>query len=296
MNNTEILEQLINEDFGLEIREGSRWGKSEEHDSLVLDRERGIFFWNSQNIAGDPMVYLTKIRRMSFSDAREYLNKFKNFTSTLVYTIKSGAEDVVVYPKLVEVFHSLGRQPERRDYWYRRGINDTTIDRFQLGWYNEYNVIPFFVDGTFRNFQMRRDNPDKRVRSYYFGVGRLLYNSDILKIVDRVVISEGPTDCLKLNQEGIASVSSNAGATNWQNEWFRYFINQKEIVITFDNDTAGKKGAVKVAQNLGIYRCKIFTFNDFDEKYDCVNFFQDGGTKEQLLDLIKEKGKYIFEV
>lgn len=296
MDNTEILEQLIEEDFGLEAKDGSRWGKSSLHNSLVLDRERGIFFWNSQNIVGDPTIYLTKVRKMSFKDARDYLQKFKNFTSTLVYTINTDTEDVVVYPKLVEVFNELGRQPERRDYWYRRGIGDTTIDRFQLGWYNDYNLIPFFVDGTFRNFQMRRDQPDKRIRSYYKSVGRLPFNFDILKIVDKIIISEGPTDCLKLNQEGIASVSSNSGATGWQNDWFKYFIRMKEIYVVFDNDSAGKKGAVKVAQNLGVYRTRIFTFDGFDDKYDCVNFFQDGGTKDQFLDLVKDKAKYTFEV
>lgn len=293
--NAEILASLINEDFGLQAKDGSRWGKSDDHDSLVLDNDRGIFFWNSRGIVGDPLVYLTRIRGMGFENAKEFLRGYKSYSSTFVYTINSGGEDVVVYPELVKVFSEDGRNPERRRYWYDRGISDSSIDRFQLGWYNDYVTVPIFIDGTFRNFQLRRDNP-KKIRSYYRGVGALVYNSDLLNLVDTVYITEGLTDCIKLNQERIPSVSHNAGAGGWQDGWFKYFIRQKEIYVIFDNDRAGKNGVRKVCKNLGIYRTKVFSFDGYDDKYDCVEFFRDGGTRDDLLDMVHTKSKYLFEL
>jgi DNA primase len=292
--NAVILSKLIDQDFGLEGKDGSRWAHAGDHDSLVLDNERGIFFWNSKEIVGDPLVYLTKIRKMGLTDAREYLRRFDGFSSTVVYTANNIIGDTVVLPQLVDVFFSLGKS--HREYWYSRGITDTTIDRFQLGWYNENFTVPIFMDGTFRNFQLRRDIPAKKITHYYKHVGPLLYNSDLLKLVDKIYIAEGITSCLILNQEGIPSICCNDGAGGWMVDWFRYFIRQKEIVILYDNDTAGRKGALKVAKNLGEYRCKIYTFSGGYPRYDPVDYFKEGGTRQTLLDLIEKESKYAFQL
>ena len=290
--NSEILEQLVSEDFGLSTKEGSRWGKGDEHDSLVLDKERGLFYWNSKDIAGDPMEYLTKIRGMSFIDARNYLKNFQ-YSGTHVYTIKHGKEDVTVYPKLVDTFYELGLK--NRDYFYRRGLTDATIDRFQLGWYNEWSCVPFFEDGTFRNFQLRADTPVKRIKGYYSGIGPLLFNSDILKLTDEIFYTEGPIDAMILIQNGIPAISSNCGG-GYNPEWFSKFVRQNKIYFVFDNDEAGVKEAGKLAKFFGMYRSKIYTFDKFEEKtYDPVDFFRDGHTKDELLELVYKESKYVFE-
>jgi len=289
MNNGDILSTLIEEDYG--IRGNGRWFRSEEHSSLVLDYDKGIFFFNAEGIAGDPLVYLTRIRNLSFEDAKEYLRNL-NYTGTHVYTIQSKGKDVVVYPKLVDVFFDLGR--EKRDYFHRRGLSNDTIDRFQLGWYNDYHMIPFFEDGTFRNFQMRRDMPTKRIKGYYKDVGPLLFNSDILKIVDTVFYAEGPVDAMILSQNGLPAVSSNCGG-GYKPEWYSKFLKAKLIYILFDNDSAGVKEAKRLAKFLGESRCLIYTFSDFDEDaYDPVDYFNDGNTVEGLMDILKKKAKYIY--
>lgn len=291
-SNSIVLSKLIEEDFGLDTKEGSRWGKAEEHDSLVLDKERGIFFWNSENIAGDPLVYLTRVRKYTFEDAKEYLRNV-NHIGTYVYMINGKEGEVVVYPELVEVFFSDGRS--KRDYFYRRGLTDDTINRFQLGYFNGFNAIPIFEGGTFRNFQLRRDEPAKTIRNYYRGVGPLLFNSDILKLVDTIYYTEGPVDAMILSQNGLPAISSN-GST-FKTEWYSKFIYTKRINILFDNDTAGVKEALRLANILGTTRCKIYTFEDFEDKgYDPVDFFRDGHTVDELKDLVYNKSKYSFEI
>ena len=100
--NGEILEQLVSQDFGVKSRDGSRWSKGDEHDSLVIDKERGIFYWNSEGIVGDPIVYLTKVRGLDFHEASSILKEF-NYEGTHVYTQRYSGEEIVVYPKLVNI-------------------------------------------------------------------------------------------------------------------------------------------------------------------------------------------------
>ena len=295
-NNGEILEILVNEDFGTKSGNNSRWVKGLDHDSLVIDKQRGIFYWNAKDLVGDALVYLTKVRGMGFDDARSYLKTF-DYVGTHVWSVRKDGKETVVFPKLVDVFFDLGRNAENRDYLYRRGIADQTIDRYQLGWYNGWTMVPFFMDGTFRNFQMRRDKPEKVFKKYYAGVGPLIYNVDVLKLSDVVYITEGPVDALALLQQGIPAISTDMSG-NILPEWYQYFLNQNTIYIILDNDEAGTVEASRMANVLGTTRCKIYNFWDFEDKkgYDPVDFFRDGGTKYEFLELCNTKSKYVYEL
>lgn len=287
------LEDLISKDVELE-RHGN-YMKGVEHDSLVIDLRKNLFYWNAKGISGDAYIWLTKIKGMSDKEAKEFLRiNDKSTLYSFIHNVKDSTE-VVVYPKLIDVFYEEGVNNTRK-YWYDRGISDTTIARFKLGYHEGWYMIPIHVDGLFRNFQMRRDDPKKTIRPYYKGVGRLLFNSDILRIVDTVFITEGPTDCLRLVQEGIPVVSHTGGAGNWDESWFKYFISQKQIYYIGDNDVAGRSGALKVAQSLGLYKTKIFTFKGYDNKYDIVDFFRDGGKTSELMSMIEKESKFYFEL
>jgi hypothetical protein len=289
-----LMERLVEEDFGL-VANGSRWSRAEEHDSLVVDSEKQIFFYNSLGISGTPLTYLIKIRGLSYKAAIEYLKQFKDFSDTIIYEYRGG-DETIVYPKLVEVFHE-NLLKGNKDYFYSRAINDETISRFQLGLDEGWAMIPFFVGGVFKNFQKRRDYPNKRIFSYYKRVGPLLFNSDVMRITSKIYITEAPTSCLVMNQNGIPSISFSAGADAFQEDWYAYFINQKKIVLLYDNDSAGNFGSILTSKILGLERCRIYNFWDMPEKgYDAGNFFEEGGTKEQLVDLVEEKSKFAYEL
>jgi DNA primase len=297
-NELGIVAQLVEQDYG--ISGSGRWLRSDIHSSLVVDNENDVFYFNAREIVGDGMVYLLKVRGYSFQDAKEYLKHFSKYKGTYVYTIQSKKEDIVVYPELVNIFHNLSHEVDgARDYFYKRGINDSTIDRFSCGWYNGFVTIPIFVDGTFRQFQMRKapTEKDKRsIKKYYRGLGTLPYNFDALKLFDEIFITEGLTDCLRLNQEGIPAVSQDSGSGNWDINWFKYFIRTKTIFVVYDNDEAGRHGVKKVCKNLGVYRCKVFNFDGWDQGYDIVDYFHDGNTKESFKELIYGEAKYLFQL
>jgi twinkle protein len=287
------LEDLIAKDF--ELQGHGNYLKGVEHDSLVVDLRKQLWFYNSKGLSGDIFTWLTQMKGMTEKEAQQYIKiNDRDHAYSFIHNFKDEKE-TVVYPKLVDIFFEDSVLNSRK-YWYDRGINDTTIQRFKLGYYEGWGMIPIFQDGLFRNFQMRRDDPKKMIKHYYRGVGRNLLNADILRIVDTVFITEGPTDCLRLSQEGVPVVSHNAGAGGWDNEWCKYFITQKNVWYIGDNDSAGRDGARRVAESLGTMKVKIYTFDGYDEKADVVDFFRNGGTKDQLIDIVYTKSKYLFEL
>jgi len=289
-----ILEKVISEDY--ELVGNGRWLRTVEHDSLIIDSKKQLFFWNSKDLAGDAYTWLIKVKGYNNKEAKKRISELKDSDIITVrsFTIKGKKEDVVVCEDLVDVFWSNGKHKGNRDYWYKREIFDTTIDRFRLGHYNGWYTIPIYQDNEFKNFQIRRDLPEKKIKSWYRGVGPLLFNSSILNWISTVYITEGLTDCLILNQAGLPAISHNTGAGGWMPQWFKYFIKLKEIYVVYDNDEAGIKGSKFVAENLGVYRTKIFTFEGFGEKYDINKYFLDGGNKEDFRKLVLEKSKYSF--
>jgi len=287
----ERLLSIISKDY--ELRGNGKWFHSVEHDSLVIDAEKGFWWWNSRGLKGNEYLWLTLVKGFSSKDAFEYLKSLGELSD---YTIvhHTNKEDVIVYPKLVDVFYEEGQRNDR-SYWYKRGLTDETIQRFKLGYNDGWYTIPIYQDGIFRNFQLRREEPQKMIRAYYKDVGRLLFNSDILKFTDEIYITEGPTDCLRLLQENIPAISHNAGSEGWNEDWYKYFVHQKVVHLIYDNDNAGVNGGKIVARNLGLYRTLIYTFPGFSDKYDICDFFNDGHTKEEFLEKVKTESKYSFQ-
>lgn len=287
-----LLEKLVQEDFGLTLQ-GTGWARAIEHDSLVIDRNKQIFHWNSENIHGDAYIYLTRVRKLNHVTAKEYLRN-AGFNGTFIQEVREGAE-TIVYPKLIDVFHE-NIWKEDRHYFHNRTITDETISRYKLGFYSGYYTIPIYMDGVFKQIQLRRDSP-KLIKNYYKNVGPLLFNSDILKLTDRIYFTEGIIGAIVLGQAGIPAISMNIGCDGFMVDWVKYFIHQKEIFLLFDNDKAGNFGAIRTAKMIGQYRCKIYNFWDEDARgYAVDDWFIDGHSKEELMANVEAESKYCFEI
>jgi len=274
----ELLKELIGEDFGIEHDTGDYW-RSEKHDSLVLNFNKGIFYWNSKDIAGSVAEYYKYVR--GEKPPAKFLLRQSAFT---LDTEPKKVEEFNVYPPLVDAYHTLGKT--KRQYWYDRLLTDSTIDRFKLGYNNSWYSLPIYKDGDFYNIQYRRDEPEKGVSQHYKRPP-FLFNSVILPVVTEVIFTEGIVDAILLSQMGFPAISKNTGAGGWFPEWIRYFINIDSIVMVFDNDEAGERGMTKGTEILGAHRCKGYTFGDFDKKgYDVIDFFRDGHTRQDFIDLL----------
>lgn len=282
------IEQVISKDYTVCGR--GRYLKTLEHDSLVIDTEKQLFFWNSKNISGDALSWLTKVKGMPFPLAVQEL-KLENHFPAWVAEYKSN-KHVVVHEDLVDSFFELGKQ--HRDYWRNhRGFSDSTIDLFKLGYTGEWYVIPIFINNKLRNFQCRK--PDKSMKHWYSGVGPLPFNIDLVKHTSWFVLTEGPPDAIMLTQHGIPAMSTNTGGGYFDPRWVPLLPKLERVYIVYDNDDAGRNGVEKSSRVFG-HKALAYTFEGYPDKFDISNFFMGGGTKQEFLELVEKNSRYWFEI
>jgi len=281
-----LIEAVVSRKYTIEHNSG-KWARTREHDSLVLNLEDNTFFWNSEGIFGGPYKWLTKVENLSHHKAVEVLEELSKKYPSNYHVQYNKGKSVITYPKLVDIFWENGK--EHREYWYDRALNDETIDKFRLGYFDGWFMIPVFEEYTLKNIQMRRDYPEKRIHKWYSGTGVSLWGDDILTKSEWVIFTEGLVDAILLRQYNLPSITTDAGSGAWRNDFLVKFRRQNLIYIVFDNDAAGIKGARRLAKRLGGSRCRIYTFENYKEKYDIVDYFRDGGTSEEFMKLISKE-------
>lgn len=282
-----LLQTLVADDFGYK-HEGSHWGRAIAHSSLVINESTQRWHWNSEGTYGGVIDYLVKVRGMSQMDAE----RLSRGTSPHIQ-LSAGKDSAPVtqYDKLVDLLWSAGKN--HRDYWYKRLLTDSTIDRFRLGYYEGWYTVPIYFNSRFLNFQIRRDEPEKTITQWYKGVDKVVFNSDILRLVSTLYLTEGTVDSILLQQYGIPSAAING--VGWEQRWFHLFSNIDTIFYIADNDRAGMEAAKRVCNGLGVYRVKVVTLGR-SNKYDTVDFFRDGGRLDDFLNICNTKSKYLFEM
>lgn len=153
-----------------------------------------------------------------------------------------------------------------KEWLNSRGLTDETIAAFKIGeqvnGQKAYAVFPYLRDGVLVNAKYR--NPaDKKDMRQEGGAEPCLFGWHLIDPKARTVaICEGEIDAMTMHQCGVPALSVNAGAGNHQwieNDWAR-LDRFSEILVCFDDDEAGKKGAVEVIKRLGNDRCKPVTF------------------------------------
>lgn len=289
-----LLQNLVEEDFGYK-KEGQNWGRSLDHNSLVVNEETQRWYWNSEDMGGDVEAYLRFVRGLNKKSAKEIINLRGRIISGGVLEKKEDG-DILPYDKLIDVFWELGKG--NREYWYNRKLTDKTIDRYRLGFYDGWNLIPLYDEmGNFANFQCRRDEPSKFIKYWYKALKVYPFNFEMLQLVDYVFVTEGMVDAILLNQEGIPAVSQTGGAGYWNTEWFYSFNRIKTIYYVADNDKAGRFAAQRAAKNLGTERVKIFLFGDtFPDKYDSVDWFRENKDASSFRSMVQEGSRYLYQI
>ncbi|MBI4245213.1 MAG: toprim domain-containing protein [Planctomycetes bacterium] len=166
--------------------------------------------------------------------------------------------------ELVETCHQ-ALPTHIRQYLNARGIIDTVIDEYKLGWGKFYGkwwiTIPIKdIYGAFRFFKLRQDpNAGDKKITYPKGVEAQIYGWDTLQSdTDKVVLCEGELDRLSLLSKGIPAITSTHGAMTFKQEWCEKIGKGRKIYICFDNDETGKKGAQRAAKLLENTENKIY--------------------------------------
>lgn len=292
--NSGLLQVLVEEDYGYE-KEGKNWGRAVEHSSLVVNEEAQKWYWNSEDMGGGVLDYLMKVRGLNKKAATEILD-IRGKVLQGSFTEDVSLSSYRPYEKLVENLWELGKG--NREYWHKRRLTDKTIDRYRLGFYDGWNLIPLYIGDTFVNFQCRRDEPEKRIKMWYKVPNwkPVLVNAEMLQLVDSVFITEGPVDAILLNQEGIPAVSHTGGSGYWGDDWFGHFSRVKKIYYITDNDDAGRGAARKVSKALGEDRTFIYLFEGKPEHYDTGDYFKEGGNAKDFKLMVEASSKNLCEL
>lgn len=190
-------------------------------------------------------------------------------------------------PQRSKATHTPGRVAQ----WLEaRGIRPATVEAFKIGEQvrdgKTYAVLPFLRDGELVNVKYRNVD-EKRDMRQEAGAEPCLFGWHLIEPRQRVVaITEGEIDAMTLHQFGIAALSVNQGAGNHQwieSDWER-LERFSEILVCFDDDDAGRKGAAEICQRLGLERCKVVRFG----AKDANQWLQDGACGEDFHDAIKQ--------
>lgn len=143
-----------------------------------------------------------------------------------------------------------------------RALTEKTIADFKIAEQirdgKTYAVFPYLRDGVLVNVKYRNVAEKKDMRQEG-GAEPCLFGWHLIDPkVRTIAITEGEIDAMSLHQCGVPALSVNAGAGNHQwieNDWQR-LERFSEILVFFDNDEPGNKGAQEIIHRLGAERCK----------------------------------------
>ena len=160
-------------------------------------------------------------------------------------------------------------------YCEKRNISKATID--YVGVKENNNCVVFEYRNELGEHLANKYRKTKKSEGpkMWFEKGtnvNTLFNMDKINISDPLLITEGEFDCLSAIEAGFKNAVSIPSGVNSTNEWITSnwtFIEQfEEVIIWFDNDEAGIKGAREVFNRLPnssvkIVRCEVA--NDINE-------------------------------
>lgn len=149
-----------------------------------------------------------------------------------------------------------------------------------------------------KDFRQKRPDTENKGKWIYDlkGVRLVPYNLPEVIKSEYVIINEGEGKAEICKSMGLTASCSPLGAGKWRAEYNQYF-KDKKVYIIGDNDKAGRDHALMVAKNLkGIAESvKIIELQGLPEKGDIKEWIAQGGTKEELIKIIKDTPEWIPE-
>ena len=125
------------------------------------------------------------------------------------------------------------------------------------------------------------------------GVRLVPYNLPEVLKAKSIIIVEGEKDCETLKAWGLTATTNAQGAGKWRREYNNH-LKGKRVVILPDNDDPGRKHGAVVARNLhGIAESlKVVELPSLPHKGDVSDWIKQGGTRENLIELIKQTAEW----
>ncbi len=201
------------------------------------------------------------------------------------------------------------RDYAKADEWFRRvmGIGLPTVERFGLAYYK--GVWGDVFKGLRVLFPVRaaagnlltvlgyNREQEPKVLPLRKGLGSHLYPLDQLpNDAETIIIVEGIRDCVIAYEQGLPAITGTAGAGCWKHEWSSLLRDRgvKRVIILYDHDTAGDRGAAKVASQVTLVGIEVLIAKwpeGSPPKFDLADWVASGRTLEELRTEVLDKAK-----
>lgn len=211
----------------------------------------------------------------------------------------SGGKPIAVEPiaeTVVDGFHLALLAANATLGWLERerGITLDAVKRFKLGWDGDRLWIPI-RDATGQVVNIRRYKPNHHGKDKVLPYSQAYNQPRLFPMAslesEWVLLTEGETDTLLALSLGFPAITGTGGAGVWTKEFSQAFAGKK-VVVCYDVDKAGTKGAAEVAAKLlsfaGVVHRLTLPLNGESEGKDLTDYVVKGKhTAEDLKELVR---------
>lgn len=272
----------------------------EKHPSFIA--KKGYQTWKCSSKCGTGNLYqlVEKIKGGNYIQAVKDLATFAGISEN-EYSLDKKDE----ITRLTNNLKPLSE--EHLKYLASRNISEETARMFSLKSDNEFIVFPQILNNSLVGYKWL-STLDKR-KKFFKGINTSskLYPDNNFDSFEIVIFTAGEWDCMVLTQElekykakglleaEVKVISNTTGEDSYPVNLvanLTKYPNIQSFKIFYDNDEAGKKGALKLANALNTLgkRIDIFSFPDGSKKgYDVTDFFKEGNSVDDLFSLPREK-------
>lgn len=267
--------------------------RNETCGSFYVDGITGRWYDYGIGAGGDVIDFVMLYHNILFKDALSAIHSMLDGYDRSDVVLGAGAIKSVKDISLKRLYKITSEQLRvwNHDMYYRhgdiakmlwdRGLGYDVVNRYRLGVHEYRNkwwlLIPYdYDDEVLTSYKrMRWSGTEKEI----FTSGSVrLYPKDMLG-KDCLVLCEGELDCLSFISNGIDAITGTGGVNTFKREWVNKF-RDKRIVIMFDNDSSGRKGAKSVYTLLKDICCiSIGDWLDIvpnaKKGYDMSNYMED---------------------
>lgn len=214
--------------------------------SMSINESTGLWFCHSCHIGGNIVQFESKTKNISTKDA--YASLCKEFGIDA-----NQKESPYIDNDIVEAYHKtlLNNQKAIEKLEQNRGVKLNIIKKYMIGLDEDLGrlTIPVYRNGFCVNIRKYKSGAAEMKVIGISGHNEMaLFPYDNLKS-DTIYLMEGEMDCLLANQLGLNAMTVTSGAGSWKESWNDYF-RDKDVIICYDIDEAGRNGAEKVIGHL----------------------------------------------
>ncbi len=264
---------------------------------LYMDRENGAFFCQKCNERGN-LITLQKYFGDYQKDKLPMNRPYQKPQNAVKAAFPDKNERSIVLNEKIVSEANLRLLNDKSVLEYitvKRGLSLETVKAFKIGLKIDKNsghwlTIPHYEKGKLINIKSRSLPPAEKTFHREKNCRSILFNSDCLNNnKGAVYLCEGEIDALTLWDKGEKNVvATTTGAGSFDPAWIDQLKDIQKIIIVYDPDEPGQKGAREVARRLGYDRCFNVVLPD---SQDINEYFTAGNTIADFIRCVSEHAR-----